>query len=624
MNTGAAPIAEVRQMIQLRAAIWAYQKFQLRHPELTSALYETGTDYWIHVSGTEEDLAKLSDEFEKMRPATLSGRLVTELPEHSRPVNITSSAADDAWLFHEPLTGDWANDLLCLAAPDLPQGNLTFRHDPEGYVFEHHGLSDADLQRVDEAFKKLRLPGRLRFGEVPADQSPPTPQPLVTGKSDPLAIPTSRKLRRAPKLILGLVEEDEDCWRQFLDARRSAPFRPTYRPPADNFSVLFGADDSSEVALSELLCIYDVVKIVPTHDMGWLQKHSVSLDSLAELVSMGRIKIVLPGPAPSYPYALIEAVANVDRSSVILSRRLAALTVDNGQRKDPLLYGAFSGKERIALLKALRSMDGASPLSPLVSVYANIFENQHTEIFGRGANASFTTGIGALVGELLHSMHRTDVRLQLCTAGAMVEWAAALGSTLLPRSFGDYEESRNATIIANYFNRTHSTNAGRTADRMHAVVDGLLAVGTLSPLDVAKDLTSRSVTQFRQLASGMLNSDADIETLQSLVEKLNDDIRSFERSRGRLSKYRIFSTLVGGLAVAPVAEQVDKAFTGASVIATWIAGAGATLLRDKGLTTGIERPLTELVDAVYGLATMTSLDAVVISRARTELARGAR
>jgi hypothetical protein len=42
-------------------------------------------------------------------------------------------------MLNEPMPQLWVDDLLCLVAPNLPEGSLTFQFDPEGYVFQHHG-----------------------------------------------------------------------------------------------------------------------------------------------------------------------------------------------------------------------------------------------------------------------------------------------------------------------------------------------------------------------------------------------------------------------------------------------------------------------------------------------------
>jgi hypothetical protein len=414
-----------------------------------------------------------------------------------------------------------------------------------------------------------------------------------------------------------LVEQDEDAWRQFVASRR-APAPPAIAPAPHRFSVLFGADDASEVRLAELLCIYDVVNVVPTYDLTWLGKHGLDLNTFEELVALGRLKLVLPVPATRYPAPLIDAAAGVDESSVVLSRRLASLTVAHGQHKDPLLYGPFSHQERIAVLHAIRSLAPSSPLTPLVTTYSKLIEQQHRALFRRGASATFGSGFGTLVGEVIFAMRGIDARLELGTVGAMVEWAAALGATYLPRNFGGYDESGNATAIANYFNRTRRTTTGVVADRMHLVVDGLLTTRGVSPLDVARGMTARSFAQFRQMARGILTAEADLNALQALVEDMNKDVRSFERRQAFLAKYNIASTLVG-LAAVPLNNTLDLAFPGASVIAAWLAQAGITVLRDMGVLPPVVGPLGDVVDAMRGLATMTSMDAVVVTRVRGEL-----
>jgi hypothetical protein len=617
METGT--VTDVRRIIQERGAIWAYQQFQLAHPELTSFLHGANCEHAIHIIEPINDWVELCRQFDsEIRPITVNVRLVRDPPPSKRVIP-ASSAFDEAWMLNEPMPQLWVDDLLCLAAPDLPEGSLTFQFDPEGYVFQHHGLTEADVERVDAAFRALKLPGTLRFAQLPA--SPP--QTSTSARKAPpdqfLDLPVSRRLHRVSPALVRLVEQDEEAWRQFVASRRDAA-QPAIVPANHRFSVLFGADDASEVRLAELLCIYDVVNVVPTYDLTWLGKHGLDLNTLEELVALGRLKLVLPAPATRYPAELIDAAAGVDDSSVMLSRRLASLTVAHGQRKDPLLYGSFSYQDRIAVLRAIQSLGQSSPLTTLIEIYSKLIEQQHRALFRRGASAAFGSGFGTLVGEAVFGMRGIDARLELSTVGAMVEWAAALGATYLPRSFGDYDESGNATIIANYFNRTRRTTTGDVADRMHLVVDGLLTTSGLSPLDVAHGMTARSFAQFRQMARGMLTAEADLDALQALVAKMNEDVRSFERRRAFLSKYKITSTLVG-LAAVPLNNTLDLAFSGASVIAAWLAQAGITVLRDKGVLPPVIGPLADVIDAMRGLATMTSMDAVVIARARGELGR---
>jgi hypothetical protein len=612
-------VTEVRRDIQRRGAIWAHQQFQLVHPEFASILYGSGLAYFIHVSGAVVDWPELVQEFrDKIRPVTVNVSLVSEPPEGADVVQSTSSASDDAWMVNEPMPGPWINDLLALASPDLPAGYLTFDFDPEGYVFVHHGLSEDEARRVDAAFKMLKLPGDLRFVERPAVPSAEQPPSVPMKDGEFLDLPVLRRLPKGSPILTTLVEEDEDGWRQFASSGRDRRLLAPAASTGGDFSALFGADDDSDVRLSELLCLYDVVNIVPSYDLAWLPRHGLDLKGLEELVSLGRLKLVLPAPVIRYPAPLVEAAASVDTSSVLLSRRLGALTVINGQRKDPLLYGPFSNQERIELLRAMHSAGQSTPLSVVVATYAKLIELQNRSLFRRGASTALGSGFGPLVGELVLALRGIDVRLELATVGAMVEWAAALGSTYVPRSFGGYEESRNAAIVANFFNRTHHTYVGDVANRMHTVVDGLLTTSSLSPIEIARGTTAKSFRQFRRLAQGMVNSDASVHELQVLATKMNEDVLSFERRRARLGKYKILST-IGALAAYPLNDKIDKSFPGASVFAAWMVQMVLKTMRERGLLNPLDAPLNDLADMVNGLATMTSMDAVVVSRTRADL-----
>ncbi|MHC1677796.1 hypothetical protein [Stenotrophomonas maltophilia] len=610
-------VSDVRRVIQERSAVWAYQQFQFAYPELESILHGEDGRYEIHVVGLVGDWVELSRIFDKeIRPVTANVKLVSDPPSLEK-LDISATAADDAWLINEPMTHPWVNDLLSLAAPGLPAGNLVFKFDPDGFLFEHQGLSNEELASVDAAYRKLQLPGSLRFAQLSA--SPPKEDVVSAAFASErfLDLPVVRRFRASSQAIRGLVEEDEESWREFASSRGRQRLYRT-ESSREKFSVLFGADDLSDVKLAELLCIYDVVNVVPTYDLEWLGRHEIDLTSFEELVGMGRLKLVLPVPVARYPSPLVEAAVGADKSSVILSRRLASLTVSHGQHKDPLLYGPFSNQERIELLRMIQSVGSSTPLAPLVSAYGKVLRQQHTALFRHGAVATMESGFGALVGELVHATRGIDARLELSQAGAMVEWAACLGATYLPREFGDYDESGNATIIANYFNRTSGPTSGNVADRMHRVVDGLLAPRGLSPLDVARGTTSESFWKFRRVAGALLTADVDQEELSQAVRKLNEDVRSFERRREFQAKYHIRTTLAE-LVTAPLNTKIDLLFPGASILAAALARVCKTKLKERGMLPSEDGPWGDIVDAMHGLATWTSLDAVVVSRARDRL-----
>ena len=81
-----------------------------------------------------------------------------------------------------------------------------------------------------------------------------------------------------------------------------------------------------------------------------------------------------------------------------------------------------------------------------------------------------------LLGDFFYHLRHQDARIELATCGAGLEWALALGASFLPRNFGGYDETTNSLLIASFLGRTKQVQGDPAANRMHAVLDGLLAV----------------------------------------------------------------------------------------------------------------------------------------------------
>lgn len=610
--------------INRSGAMWAHARFQLRHPDITSTLYSDGNAFAVCLTQPHQNFKLLCEEFDQsIRPVTVPVRLVETVSDRHEVVQDHTSATAEAWLANEPMPTAWINRLLSLLVPQLPNGFLTFDHRIDQYVFASTGLTYDQRRDVDQAFQFMGLPGRLAFHDLPpidrteVSANTTSTKPILL-PSDAMHILSARELHALSLPSRRLVEEDEDHWRQFLhmhfntQVERSGVDRPR------KFSVLFDAHDQGDARLAELLCIYDVVHIIPTQTIDWLDRHLVTVKELEELVAVGRVRLVLPHSLQRYPSQLIDAVASVDSSALTLSRALASRTIQNGQFKDPLLYGPFTVNQRIAVLKALSQGAKTDYGAAVSAVYGAMIERLHRSYFLTGAMATCGTGFGQVLGELLFAARKIDARLELGTAGAAVEWAAALGATYLPRDFGGYDESHNAAIVANFFNRTRKVVAAPESTRLHTVVDGLLSINSMRPLDVVQGLSSRSLSQFRQLAKNMLHSPADTAALSAFVQNINADILSYEKRRERLSRYRLGATALG-LAALPLSDAIGKLFFGASVVASSIVRILYDELAKRGRLGDVPSMVHDFVDAMSGMATATKMDAVVVSRTRQEL-----
>ncbi|WP_458763204.1 hypothetical protein [Cupriavidus basilensis] len=600
-------------------AKWTFLRLQLRYIAVNADLYERGYEFLILVQNIPLPFEELSREFDhSIRPVTANIKLTQSVPPGFSRIEIRTNVPEERWLVNEPVPVGWMNRLLDLAIPQMPCGGIDFLHDQRRYVFRHSGITDEEKSKVELACAKLGIPLPIEFRQ---EDPAPVHQASATSYSPPgeaLEIHTLRSLSTKDTLLRALVEHDEDEWRQFASGsgRDQAPEKSS---PSPKFQCLFDVRDGSDAQLSELLTLYDVVNVIPSDNMDWLQRHQLTIDDAEELVNMGRLRLILPNRIEQYPSGLLSAVASVDRSALTLSRTLAVGVAKNGARKDPLLYGPFSTQERLSILSALHEHAPDDNARNLFASYGAMLEQQHRAFVMRGANACYGVGIGTHLGELLHKTKGVDARLEFSTMGASIEWAMALGASYVPRQFGAFDETHNASIFASFVNRTKVVPKQPFGERVHTVVDGLLGLSALRPIDVARNVHTQSLSRFRKIANSLISGTNSTESLSQIVANVNDDIKSFERRRSRVAPYCINAALLG-MASKPVNDLLDAKFNGwGSTFASYIAAIVAFQLAKSPAGATLKKASEGIFDTVIGLALAPSHDAIVTWRVREEL-----
>lgn len=197
------------------------------------------------------------------------------------------------------------------------------------------------------------------------------------------------------------------------------------------------------------------------------------------------------------------------------------------------------------------------------------------------------------------------------TSGAGIEWALGLGASYIPRDFAGYDETHNSHIIASYLGRARFLPADPAADRMHIISDGLLAVSGVPPLEVARNFHSLPASRFRGVAHGLLKATTSASELQEAVEKINADVKVFERRAHRLASWK-----VGAILPHVVATAIDHEFgLFASIGAVWL----HEFLEHK-IPKRLRTELSDVKAMLVGLATGSSLDTVIVSRSRKAIA----
>ena len=540
------------------------------------------------------------------------------LSQQIPPVGVLIEEVDnyeaEVWLNGEPLPVAAGNDLLSLAESALPEGEMDFDNDKDTCIFRSFTpLRDDEKSFVQKAAVKVGFVGPVDFIVIsPPAAAPPSPVSDSVRQGN-LDLITSRHLKHAPETLRDLVHQDEDEWREFLSRRANQEIVGPDSVSPSKSACLYDVEHCGDSRLSELLTIYERVDIIPErHSFEWSLKHQVPLPDLQELVRLKRVRIILPYSAVEYPSTLIEAVAEVDRSAIVLSRAIAAKTIQHGQKKEPFLYGPLTARQRAAILSAMSQTVTDDRYRGLLSKYGELFSIQHDMFMMRGALASLGVGIGAYLGNVFLKLSENDARIELMTCGAGIEWALGLDASYIPRDYGGYDETRNSQIIASYLGRTKFVPSDSVANRMHVVADGLLAVSGVPALEVAKNFHSLPASRFRNLTRKLMGATPNISDLQEAVSQINVDVKAFERRSERLAPWKLQVAIEGAAYFA-----IDNyTVPGASVGAAWL----YKVLKHK-IPKKAQNEVADAIAMLTGLATGSSLDAVIVSRSRKTIAR---
>ena len=583
-------------------------------PELTLTLYGGDWAFSIHVTNCGAGaFPALVEEFDRnIRPATCQIVLSQRPPQAGVRIEEADDYEAELWLNGEPLSARDFNSLLLLAEPDLPDGGIDFDNTRDAWIFRSFtALTDEERAFVHKAAAKVGLIGPVEFVEV----SPPAasyPRSISKLQGD-LTIATSRQFKREKGMLRDLVHQDEDEWRGFL-SRRAAQEVITPDPSAgSNFACLYDAEHCGDSRLSELLTLYDRVDIMPApRSFAWSAKHQVSIPDLQELVRLKRVRLILPYSVAEYSADLLEAVIEVSRSAVVLSRALAIKTIERGQSKEPFLYAPMTSGQRATLLTVMSQCVTDARYRGLLSSYGRLSSMQHNLFMMRGALASLNFGVGAYLGDVFLNLGNKDARLELMTCGAGIEWALGLGDSYIPRNYGGFDETWNSQIIGSYLGHTPLQRADPVADRMHAVSDGLLSVSGVPPLEIAKNFHSLRASRFRNVARRLMQGTSSAAELQEAVAEINAEVKVFERRAERLAAWKL-QTILKEAGIAAVAGKWGVL---ASFGAAWL----YEMLEDK-IPPRVRDELADARAMLTGLATGPSLDAVIVSRSRKAIGR---
>lgn len=544
---------------------------------------------------------------------TVQLELVSEVGKHLVLVDESQDFTSEAWLHGQPLAVWEVNHLLQLTDINMPVGAFDLAEHGNAWLFRTAAaLTKEERDRVTTGVAKLGFVGPVEFASIPVRTSVPG---AIHRPKDQKIAPLAMSSSAAVSLpIRRLMERDEDLWRRSLGVRLPTMVAPAAEPSVS--ACLFDAAVEGPIALSELLTLYDRIDVIPDRtDLRWLSRLNIDREDFVQLVAMKRCRLVIPFSTDLCRPDVLEAIAEIEPDGVILSRQLAARTRSAAMRKDPLLYGPFSHAERSAVLQALGQVSTTPIYTAMLGSYAEIFERQHWQMAMHGAMSFAYSGIGWLVANAHFRHNGRDARLEMSLAGAGLEWAMALGSTWIPRHFGEgYDETNNCHMLASFMGRAPIAAQDPVALRMHLLTDGLLALSRVPPMEVARNFDSDAVRDFRILSRRILREAVTIEEMEAAVQRINQETQRFESRLERLAKWKVHS-LLAAAAAKPVLDVADNRVAPyASVMVAWL-----TEVIYSKLPPETQAQAIQTLKSMLGLALAPSADAVLVSRSRSLL-----
>lgn len=432
---------------------------------------------------------------------------------------------------------------------------------------------------------------------------------------DGLTLILSKSIKdKVPNNVLSSYEEDEEFW---IDNRvnvfssdicsRKDVLKPSFLKKTS--ACFIDATVFSPKNIRTYLPIYHRLVIsmpLATHFVSALDIFNVQETELLNLIERGRVQFILPQSIQRYNLNFIAKAIEIDPSSVLLSRRLAAASVAETRSRLPFLYPPFGASAKRDLLRLLVSVSDPK-IKPVGEILAKSLSQSwvgmERNISNRGGMGTANSGIGTILGQLIHSVSGRDLRLELITSSMSVEWAAAVGATYCPIENEGYSDFNAANLCASLYSGVENAPLLNPIKSLEPFMEGLLTLNNDAPvLEVDDVFTSSDIDRL----GGCLRGLTGFEEPSEEIAILNEKIRKFETNQNRINRLDILG--LGGVAVA-------TAMTGNPYVpfGLWIAQyilKNADPSRDIG---------GKAIDWIRAINTRSSTDAVLVSRLRSKI-----
>ncbi|TXD36983.1 hypothetical protein FRC98_09585 [Lujinxingia vulgaris] len=480
-------------------------------------------------------------------------------------------------------------------------------------------LDDEQLKRLkklwDQIGSGLKLEVHIDSGLERSESS----FRQTSKQGDLTLIPSSYMDKSIGRDFRFLWEEDEDFWRDNLSNVLGGIRIEQVIPDGLNLSDSRCLVDASVYTPSNLrtyLALFEEVAIVwplKEYENKVFDAFNVNESEMLDLVSQGRIRLVIPHSPDRYASKFLSAVAERAPNRLLLSRRLASMSVIDARKRNPLLFPPLSTGARAIILQEILNLNFSPEIekvrNSLVKYLGQSWSNYEKSLQSMGAMAVSLSGVGGFVDAFMRALTTDRLMIETVSAGYSVTWGAALNATLFPGhlsagfSLGPFCE-----VCASVYSGIPIYEVDSKVDLKVAeyerVLEGILSFDNDAPLsEVVEVFSGRDLIRVRELVMRLALQGGNENLLKTEIDEFNQRVRTFEKRRSALHTVDV----LGGGAALLALFQPQAAWV---PLAVWLLG--MVIERADGFG-GRD---SEVLDFVKGCVTHSESELVLVSRLR--------
>ncbi|WP_143195692.1 hypothetical protein [Archangium sp. Cb G35] len=615
---------------------WIYEQLLVQQPQIeTTGLWKTREGFVIVCPDLEQGLmtddGRPIEKWVAERSALTASRVrLAKEPPHGAVQVPPRTLEESITLAGIPRTLQQLFVDLTLHLPkDFPNFKLTESTVAPGTLsfWFQRPLNEGEKQQLRSAFLatqldlnyEIQIKPELDFQKESFKRAPQGDINLIPSRRLPQAF--SLKAR-------WLLEEDEQFWsdhRVGLLSKHNTNAKE-YLPESwtsKESKCLVNSSVFPPQNLRTYLSIYEKVVLVgPLGGSSYdeiLSALKVTEKELIELASLGRVSLILPQSLDRYPVKLISGLADQAPHSILLSRRLAAVTIADVRRRIPFLYPPVDAYERHLFLRDLGKIleqptdfPSKRALQAIYPELKTIWSASEIVLQNLGAMGAGNLGIGPIVAALVKAVTGRDLFIEFHSSGAAVEWAAAIGAHINPAAVEGYSEEGQTEILCSFYSGMGKNTVDQLRHPVEALLDELLAIDNDAPvIEFATAFSSGEINRLRQLLSRMTETNPDPVFLNDAVRDFNKTVKAYERRAEKLKNFQVAALAGAFAALALPADSAIKQFVplgvwflGQLLVGSWAA---------RGNLTG------KFLDAIRGAPNLSQGDVVFISRLKKSL-----